>query len=356
MTRSAPTTIAEIQETVRASDRVRLRGGGSKSALSANATLSIAALRGILQYEPGEYTFTALAGTPLAEIIAALDENRQFLPFDPPLIERQATLGGTVAAGLSGPGRFRYGGVRDFLLGVRVVTGEGRVVTGGGKVVKNAAGFDIPKLMVGSLGRWGVLVELTFKVFPRPEASCTLSVQTADRSSSVEQLTRLATSPLELSCLEFEPPRRLLLRVMGSAEALPARVERIRSCVYGKTESIPAPREQQVWDDLREFRWVPSDYTLIKLPLTPGQIETAESWLEGIEPAPIRRYSVGGNLMWLAWPREHSVEQLAELCRQLGRRALAVCGLWPQPLIGLSACDPFEQQLRSVFDPTDKFT
>ena len=114
-----------------------------------------------------EFTFTALAGTPVREIAAALAERGQYLPFDPMLREAGATLGGTVAAGLSGPGRFRYGGLRDFILGVRFVDGEGRLLRLGGKVVKNAAGFDLPKFFVGSLGRFGVLAEMTFKVFPK---------------------------------------------------------------------------------------------------------------------------------------------------------------------------------------------
>src|SRR5690606_8123830 len=109
--------------------------------------------------------------------------------------ERGATLGGTVAAGLSGPGRFRYGGVRDFLLGVRLVNGQGEVVRGGGKVVKNAAGFDIPKLLVGSLGRFGVIVELTFKVFPQPEHATTLKAHYASLDAALGGLRRVALSP-----------------------------------------------------------------------------------------------------------------------------------------------------------------
>ena len=99
------------------------------------------------------------------------------MPCEALFAEAGATLGGTVAAATSGPGRLRFGGVRDFLLGVRFVTGDGRVVFGGGKVVKNAAGFDLPKLMVGGLGRFGVLTELTFKVFPKPEKFASLAIE-----------------------------------------------------------------------------------------------------------------------------------------------------------------------------------
>src|SRR5439155_368623 len=137
-------------------------------------------LSGIVEYEPSEFTFTALAGTPLKAIIAALAERGQYLPFDPPLADAGATLGGTIAAGLSGPGRVRFGGLRDFILGVRFVDGEGRILRMGGKVVKNAAGFDLPKFFVGSAGRFGVLAEITFKVFPRPAATRTLRLDAAD--------------------------------------------------------------------------------------------------------------------------------------------------------------------------------
>src|SRR5436190_11409249 len=114
-------------------------------------------LSGMMEYDPAEFTFTALAGTPLAVVQKELAGNGQYLPFDPPLAAQGATLGGTVAAGLSGPGRLRYGGVRDFIVGVQWVDGSGTVIRGGGKVVKNAAGFDFPKLFTGSLGRLGIL-------------------------------------------------------------------------------------------------------------------------------------------------------------------------------------------------------
>ena len=109
----------------------------------------------------------AAPATPVAEIERRLAAHGQYLPFEPPLAGCGATLGGTVASGLNGPGRYRYGGVRDFLLGGTFVDGEGRLVRGGGKVVKNAAGFYLHHLLLGSLGRLGIFVELTFKVFPR---------------------------------------------------------------------------------------------------------------------------------------------------------------------------------------------
>jgi glycolate oxidase FAD binding subunit len=219
--------VERLRDAILAGGRVRVAAGGSKPALSAGATLDVAGLAGILAYDPQEFTFTAFAGTPLRDIVRLLAERGQALPFDPPLVEAGATLGGTVAAGLSGPGRFRYGGVRDFLLGVRFLSGEGELLTGGGKVVKNAAGFDLPKLMVGALGRFGVLVELTFKVFPRAEANATLEVGLPDFAAAVATMHRLAGSALDLACLELEPPATLRLRLSGLRASLDARVARV---------------------------------------------------------------------------------------------------------------------------------
>jgi glycolate oxidase FAD binding subunit len=170
-----PATATELCDAIRAHPRVLAIGARTKPRLSAVSEardvvlISTCGLSGIIAYDPGEFTFTALAGTPLRELRAALAERGQYLPFDPPLVESGATIGGTVAAGLSGPGRFRYGGVRDFILAVQFADGSGQLLRGGAKVVKNAAGFDIPKFLVGSCGRFGVITEVTFKVFPAPQ-------------------------------------------------------------------------------------------------------------------------------------------------------------------------------------------
>src|SRR5256885_10099671 len=128
--RLAPSSISELVEAVRSTPRLIPVGAGTKSRLSmvAAARLSMTGLRGIVEYEPSEFTFTALAGTPIAEIVEALGKRGQYLPFEPMCSDAGATLGGTVASGLSGPGRFRFGGLRDFILGVRFVDGTGRLL------------------------------------------------------------------------------------------------------------------------------------------------------------------------------------------------------------------------------------
>ena len=226
-----PAFHAEVQEAVRSvplGARILLRCRGTKPPLSTPRdgvfALDVSGLSGIIEYEPGEFTFTALAGTPIAEIDAALAEHGQFLPFDPPLVEAGATLGGTVAAGLSGPGRYRYGGVRDFILGVRYVDGAGKVVRTGGKVVKNAAGFDISKLMVGSLGAFGILIELSFKVFPKPEAYATFRVPHPTLDDALATLHRLTSSQMDFFAIDLEPAPDvaiLWVRLGGLTAALP---------------------------------------------------------------------------------------------------------------------------------------
>ena len=137
-----PGTIDELREAVLAAPRLRIRGGGTKSLTIAGSTiddrptLDLSGLTGSVQHTPEECTFTALAGTPVSEIEALLAAHGQYLPFDPPFVAAGATMGGTAASGVNGSGRYRFGGLRDFLIGARIVDGRGRLVASGGKVVK----------------------------------------------------------------------------------------------------------------------------------------------------------------------------------------------------------------------------
>ena len=234
------TNVAEIEDVVRGAKRVRVRGGGSKPALSLRngeddaQLVDLSTLQGVVDYQPDEYTFTARAGTPVAEIAAMLAEKGQYLPFDPPLGDRGATLGGTVAAGLSGAGRFRYGGIRDFLIGIRFVDGQGQEIRGGGAVVKNAAGFDFPKLFVGSLGRLGILTELTFKVFPQPPAFATVAAEFDEISELLSALNAVTRSAIDLHAVDFAPTEEgwaLWIRIGGLLAALQERAQALEGVV-----------------------------------------------------------------------------------------------------------------------------
>jgi glycolate oxidase FAD binding subunit len=271
-----PATPEELAEAVCSAPRVIAVGAGTKPRLSAVPAdvvrISTARLSGIIDYEPSEFTFTALAGTPLREIVAALAERGQYLPFDPALAKTGATLGGTVAAGISGPGRFRFGGLRDFILGVRFVDGEGRLLRMGGRVVKNAAGFDLPKFFVGSAGRFGALAEITFKVFPRPPARKTVRLEAKDFAAKVKLFTELANGRWEVDALDaaLEEPA-VFARIAGPPTALEALAGEILGRWPG---AMLTPGEADYfWETVAEFRWAHSSGTLIKVALTPGQAE-----------------------------------------------------------------------------------
>lgn len=360
---TTPSTVAAVCEFVKAHTHVVPKGRGTKPLLidppADAAVLDLSGLSGVLEYDPGEFTFTALAGTPVAEVAALLAEHGQYLPFDPPFVRHGATLGGTVAAGLSGPGRYRYGGVRDFILGVRWVDGRGQIVHGGGKVVKNAAGFDFPKLMVGSLGQLGSIVELTFKVFPRPQAYATYLVEVPTLTVALGVQRKLMTAPLDLEALDLAPgPRgvQVQVRLGGLAEALPARIERLRA-LMGEGVARQGSEEASLWDAVREFAWVTADSSLVKVPVTPARIPQIEAVLE--QTSAVRRYSAGGQVAWLSWP--HALDVLDTELKRLGLSGLAVIGpsptlTLPPGLIGASRSEhAFASRVKAALDPAHRY-
>ena len=297
-----PTTIDELQQAIRVNERTVAVGAGTKPALSSMAEswqrISTRRLTGIVEYESTEFTITVRAGTPLAEIEKALDENGQYLPFDPPLAAEGATVGGTVAAGLSGPGAFRYGPIRDFLIGVRFIDGDGRLITGGGKVVKNAAGFDFPKFLIGSCGRLGILAELTFKVFPKPPASVTFGIAPRNLTDAIFLLQDLSKHPYELDALEYEPSAEVVWgRIRGNPDALSSRLEQIDNSLRSDHFSITICESSEAdyfWEIQRGLKWADPDSVLAKVALTPDKIER----LQGHSLA-ASEYSMGGNVAWV---------------------------------------------------------
>lgn len=289
-----PTTPAELADAIRSTPRVLAIGAGTKPRLSqSDATLvSTRALSGIVEYEPSEFTFTALAGTLVREIAAALAERGQYLPFDPMLVDAGATLGGTVASGLSGPGRFRYGGLRDFILGVQFVDGEGRLLRMGGKVVKNAAGFDLPKFFVGSLGRYGVLTEITFKVFPRAAAFRTVRIPTDDIA---ETMMSMSSTRWELDALDAADGA-VFARVGGPADALDA----LTTEMLARFPSGAVLAEDDAfWTSVREFTWAHAGSVLVKVALTPKRLPEL---CAAIGDARIH-FSAGGNVAFVSQPK-----------------------------------------------------
>jgi glycolate oxidase FAD binding subunit len=346
--------IDELRSFVRDSSRARVFAGQTKGALSGPG-FNLSRLSGVTQYDPQEFTITARAGTTLAELHELLGRNRQHLPFDPPLRSAGATLGGTLAAGLSGPGRYRFGGIRDFILGVRFIDGRGQILNAGGKVVKNAAGFDFPKLMTGSLGEFGILTEATFKVFPVPEATSTLAVEVHGTAEALALIQRLARSPLELTALEYHPPGRVLLRISGSAAAHRARVQRVIGFIGTAVDLLRPEEGHELWAAEREFSWVPAAHKLVKIALNPVQVSAFDSALYALAGNLVRRYGVAGNVAHLAWPAIRPADELEALLQRFQLPALPLTGEWPASRLGAQPGRYFADRIRSVLDPEGKF-
>jgi len=197
---------------------------------------------GVVAYDPQELVLTARAGTPLGELEALLAKSGQYLPFEPPHFGPAATFGGTIACGLAGPARASAGPMRDFVLGVRVLTGAGQVLSFGGRVMKNVAGYDVTRLMVGALGTLGVLLEVSLKVLPRAPGQLTLTFDFA-AARAIERMNDWALTPLPVTATAWVDGR-LFVRLQGSAAALAEARQRI-----GGEEQ---PAAQAFWQSIKE--------------------------------------------------------------------------------------------------------
>jgi glycolate oxidase FAD binding subunit len=247
-------TSEQFAQRIRAASReapLRIRGGGSKDFYGGPLVGEVLDTRGhsgIVSYEPTELVITARGGTPLAEVEAALAGQGQFLPFEPPSFDVVATIGGGVAAGLSGPRRAAAGAVRDFVLGVKLMDGEARVLSFGGQVMKNVAGYDVSRLIAGSLGTLGVIVEVSLKVLPRPVAEATLRFEMPE-AKALESVNRWAGKPLAVSATCW-CDNVLTVRLSGARAA----VESARETLGG--EAVADATAAAFWGDLREQRAV----------------------------------------------------------------------------------------------------
>ncbi|KIN65509.1 Glycolate oxidase, subunit GlcE [Sulfitobacter noctilucae] len=247
-----------------ASGPLSVRGGGTRGMAPAGEVLSTAGLSGITLYEPGAMTMVAQAGTPVAQIEAALAEENQRLAFEPMdhrgLIGTQGepTIGGVFAANVSGPRRISVGAARDFLLGVRFVDGQGTVIKNGGRVMKNVTGYDLVKLMAGSFGTLGVLSEVSFKVLPRPETQGSLILHGLDDARAVGAMSRAMGSPFEVSgaCHDSQSGQTVL-RVEGFEASVAYRLEQLRGVLNaGGSEMVmlDADASETFWHDQRQVQ------------------------------------------------------------------------------------------------------
>ena len=231
---------------------LRIRGGGSKDfhggvALTGEV-LDTRAYAGIVSYEPSELVVTARAGTPLAELEAALAEKHQCLPFEPPHFGPGATVGGMVAAGLSGPARASVGAVRDFMLGVVILNGRAEHLTFGGQVMKNVAGYDVSRLMAGTWGTLGVITEVSIKVLPVAPGEATLRFE-CDQAEALARLHAWGGQPLPLSAscwVQDDAAGQLVVRLRGAVAAVEA------ACRTMGGERMDNAAVAAAWDGCRE--------------------------------------------------------------------------------------------------------
>jgi glycolate oxidase FAD binding subunit len=351
-----PSSIAALEAVIPEHPRLRVRGGGTKAALSGALAgapiLDLSALAGIVEHTPEECTFTALAGTRNSDIERLLAQHGQYLPFDPPLARAGSTIGGTVAAGVNGSCRYRYGGARDFLIGARIVDGRGRLTRSGGKVVKNAAGFLLHQALVGSCGTLGILAELTFKVFPAAEAHVTIRVDTGDLASASVLMATVQRARFDLEALDLEPPGTLWLRLGGFREALATRVAALQRVIGGPREILDESDDAVVWRDAREFAWAPRDTPLVRVPIASPTVRPLDAALSRYDA--VRRYAVAGNLALIGW--RDSLDTLSDVLRGMDLTGQVLLGPPGRRFIGAVSPNAFEERLRGVMDPDARFS
>ena len=338
--------VEEFRARILAKKPLRIRGSGSKDFYGGplvGDVLETRAHAGIVNYEPTELVVTAKCGTPLAEIKSVLAARRQFLPFEAPSFGDDATIGGVVAAGLSGPRRMAVGSLRDFVLGARIMDGSGRELKFGGEVMKNVAGYDVSRLMAGSLGTLGLILEVSLKVLPLPVAESTLRLEMTQAEALVA-MNRWAGKPLPISATCWHDGL-LTVRLSGAEAAVRAAQATLGGEVLADADAF--------WDDLREQRaaffggetplWrlaVPSVTPVLDLP-GPILLEWngAQRWLRGeFQPSTVREVMtlVGGH---------------ARLFRGASEAHRAVGVFRPLP----PAIHAIHKRLKQVFDPHGVF-
>jgi glycolate oxidase FAD binding subunit len=283
--------VNQFAETIRnAADAKRplhIRGGGSKDFYGnapSGELLDVSAYSGIIDYEPTELVITARAGTPLTEIEAAMRDKGQMLGFEPPHFAESATLGGCIATGLSGPRRPYTGSARDFVLGMRILDGRGADLKFGGQVMKNVAGYDVSRLLTGSLGTLGVILEVSLKALPLPPVEMTIC-RLHTKEEALALMNEWAGQPLPITGT-CHVEKRLYVRLAGAAPAVKA--------AAGKLGGEVIDNAAEFWRDIRDQRDVffSSDTPLWRLSLKSTTPHLAD--LPGMQ-----LHEWGGALRWL---------------------------------------------------------
>ncbi len=335
--------IERVKQASSDGNKLSIVGGGSKDFMGRIATgapLSLAEHTGIVSYEPIELVLTARAGTPLIEINNALDEHNQRLAFEPPLFDGRATIGGTLACHLSGPGRPWNGSIRDHVLGIRLINGRAEHLRFGGQVMKNVAGYDVSRLQAGAMGTLGIITEVSLKIMPKPVTTATL-VQEMSASQAIARMNQLAglSKPLTGACW-FSG--NLYLRLEGSRSAVDSTIGEWQGEVLDNCEMF--------WMQLREQQLA---YFTGVAPLWRFSINSAaehfltdEDWL----------IDWGGSQRWLR-SDFNSVELEAFAERAGGQVSLYRGGNRLQEVFHTQpeALRQLHQRLKQAFDPSGLF-
>lgn len=327
MTGKTPGVLADWCDRLREANArgtaLQLRGGGTKAFYGQSPqgeVFDTRDYRGIVAFEPTELVVTARCGTPLAEVQAAVAEAGQMLAFEPPSFGDQATVGGMIATGLSGPRRVSVGAARDFVLGAGLLDARGQWMHFGGQVMKNVAGYDVSRLLCGSLGVLGVITEVSIKVLPLPARELTLALS-IDQADALRALNAWAGKPLPISASAW-CDGRLHIRLSGAAAAVRAAISHFQQA-HGATEVDPA-EAVAFWADVREHRhpmlargdalWrlsVPSVAPVLAMPpaaLSAVAAAASAASVSGDEPL----IEWGGALRWYAGERDaHAVRAAA---------------------------------------------
>lgn len=236
-----------VRAAAKAGTALEIRGGGTKAFYGRALSGEVFDTRenaGVVSYDPTELVVTVRAGTSLADLEALLAARNQMLAFESPHFGPGATVGGCVAAGLSGPRRQAVGAVRDFVLGVKILDGRGDVLSFGGQVMKNVAGYDVSRVIAGSLGTLGIILEVSLKVLPRPVAETTLQF-TMSEAEALERMNDWGGEPLPLSATVWHDGA-LTLRLSGADAAVRAAVQKLGGEKMADDEAVA------FWRDLRE--------------------------------------------------------------------------------------------------------
>jgi glycolate oxidase FAD binding subunit len=335
--------ISEFTERIReaAAQRkgLRIRGSGSKDFYGyklEGEVLNVSSYRGVIDYEPSELVLTARAGTPLTEIEDTLAKGGQMLACEPPHFGLEATLGGCVAAGFSGPRRAAAGSVRDFVLGTRVLDARGQDLRFGGQVMKNVAGFDVSRLMTGSFGTLALILEVSLKVLPRAQEEQTLRFE-MPQSKAIETMNRWAGRPMPISAT-CHSEGVLYVRLSGTSPTVAA----TRATIGG--EAMKGGSE--FWSDLREHRLPAMGGTLWRLSVrstTPPLSLSGEQTVEW-----------NGSLRWIA--TTDSAEEVHAAATKAGGHATRFRGPTGDPIMRLTpGLLAINQRIKHALDPLSVF-